>query len=1048
MSDVEIIGPYQIGRTMSDISLPLPTLARLSTHNSTPHTHPLIISYATYLLCAPAVGCVCSGQGIFAKVKLGEDEFRQKVAIKIFDKLLLSRSQHQLLQVEKELNSLRCCHHPNIVQFYEVLETDAKIYLVMEHLAAGELYDYILDQGKLSEPEAARLFVQIVSAVQHCHSHGIVHRDLKVRSHRTAQHRCTEQSAALRSPRYPASVVCQPENILLHTHNHSDGNQSILAKLCDFGLANYYDRSADIAQRSLHTQCGSPHYASPEILTGARYSGPLSDVWSLGVLLFAMLCGSLPFNARSVPLLIKKIVEGKFKFPKFLSASSRHLIALILQIQPENRPTLDEIARHPWLKQYTATPIVVDPQIPTQQADVPASTSPPFHRPVSRPEVINPESSRPQPGDLQRMMDKHKQAQRKVVAGQPAQQLPPSDILHFHSHSELSDGVGLVSSPHGVLAPGTPSHGGGTGSGAGEGGVKGAKVGAGFFSELLSFPSPRRRKGGVKCHLCGKSLQPRTTETGDFQLAKSQQRSAPTSPATSTPSSPSPSSDSLASKYELCNCLRNRSHSPVASHRSSDNDDASSTTSSTSSPVSPVVDREDPASFNPQSFRDAYFHPDDPKRKTNKQRRKEQETAQVSAAEQKRRDEDEERFLRACESGDVDTVILLIESPTDEGGLSTGPPLVDVRAKHIDNWTGLHYAARGGHVEVIQALLSSLQPLDINCRTKSSWSALMIAADKGWAEVCALLVRYGAAIHITNSDGKSAIFLARESGFHEIAQLLTHASSVRHKRHALLTEEKEEGKEKALNYELFRAAEYGDISKVKHLLLLGSDKTKDRTSRRSAGGSPGGGSPGGGSSGKEKEKDGSSDASQSATRYTVDIAATGIDNWTALHFAARKGRAAVVSLLLSHQPPCPVNAVTKNGWTALMMACDKGYVDCVRLLCEGGADVNVRSLDGYSAYSVAKEGEHHEICDILVHAAKKQQQDDKEAKAREQQQQPEREKVEDVPEHDDSAEQNGSSEQPGEVQETAATERVNKQSDTPETVAASSSNETTTVAEG
>ena len=122
-----------------------------------------------------------SGQGIFAKVKLGEDEFRQKVAIKIFDKLLLSRSQHQLLQVEKELNSLRCCHHPNIVQFYEVLETDAKIYLVMEHLAAGELYDYILDQGKLSEAEAARLFAQIVSAVQHCHSHGIVHRDLKVR---------------------------------------------------------------------------------------------------------------------------------------------------------------------------------------------------------------------------------------------------------------------------------------------------------------------------------------------------------------------------------------------------------------------------------------------------------------------------------------------------------------------------------------------------------------------------------------------------------------------------------------------------------------------------------------------------------------------------------------------------------------------------------------------------------------------------------------------------------------------------------------------------
>ena len=786
------------------------------------------------------------------------------------------------------------------------------------------------------------------------------------------------------------------------------------------GLANYYDRSADITQRSLHTQCGSPHYASPEILTGARYSGPLSDVWSLGVLLFAMLCGSLPFNARSVPLLIKKIVEGKFKFPKFLSASSRHLISLILQIQPENRPSLDEIARHPWLKQYSATPdATTDPLSPPLPTDVPASTSPPFLRPLSRPEVINPESSRPQPGDLQRMMDKHKQAQRKVVAGQPTQQLPPSDVLHFHSHSELSDGVGLVSSPHGGLAPGTPSHGGSAG-GASEG-VK-AKVGAGFFSELLSFPSPRRRKGGIKCQFCGKSLNPRISETGDFQLAKTQQRSAPTSPSPSTPSTPSPS-DSLASKYDLCTCLRNRSHSPVASDRSTDSEDSrsSSTATSTSSPVSPVVDREDPATFNPQSFRDAYFRPEDPKRKTNKQHRKEHETAQLTPAEQKTRDEDEERFLRACESGDVDTVISLIEPPTDESGLSTGPPLVDVRAKHIDNWTGLHYAARGGHVEVIQALLSSLQPLDINCRTKSSWSALMIAADKGWTDVCALLVRYGAAIHITNSDGKSAIFLARESGFHEIAQLLTHASSVRHKRHALLTEEKEEGKEKALNYELFRAAEYGDISKVKHLLQLGSDKPKDRTSRRSAGGSPSGASPGSGGKDKDKDKDGSSDTAQSATRYTVDIAATGIDNWTALHFAARKGRAAVVSLLLSHSPPCPVNAVTKNGWTALMMACDKGYVECVRLLCEGGADVTVRSFDGYSAYSVAKEGEHNDICEILVQAAK-QQHDDKDAKAREQREhdkEMDKERVEQIPEDEDSDKHDGASEQAKESEKAA-----------------------------
>jgi serine/threonine protein kinase len=196
--EIDIIGPYQIGKTI--------------------------------------------GQGIFAKVKLGEDEFRQKVAIKIFDKQSLSKSKHQLLQVEKEINALRTCRHNNIVQYYEVLETETNIYLVMEYLQCGELYDYILSQGHLSEPEAAKLFIQICSALQYCHERGIVHRDLK------------------------------PENILL-TKAES------IVKLVDFGLANYIDNIADPMAKTLRTQCGSPHYASPEILTGHKYSGIQADVW-------------------------------------------------------------------------------------------------------------------------------------------------------------------------------------------------------------------------------------------------------------------------------------------------------------------------------------------------------------------------------------------------------------------------------------------------------------------------------------------------------------------------------------------------------------------------------------------------------------------------------------------------------------------------------------------------------------------------------------------------------------------------------------------------
>ena len=755
----------------------------------------------------------------------------------------------------------------------------------------------------------------------------------------------------------------------------------------DFGLANYFDTTLDPSLRSLHTQCGSPHYASPEILTGAKYSGPLADVWSLGVLLFAMLCGSLPFNARSVPLLIKKIVEGKFKFPKFLSPSSRHLIASILQIAPEQRPSLEEIQRHPWLQQHGGQSAKVRDEHADGAEDSAtdldgAIATPPIIRPLSRPEVINPESGRPMPGDLQRFMSLQKESQRKVIggAGATGEPLPRSDLLHFRTEDEL---LGLtspstLSSPHGVV-PGTPSHHPSTGASSsttstGKSSPAQGPVSASssFFAELLSFPSPRRRKA-IKCQFCGKTLNVRTSETGDFLLASSSLKKPAEADA--------PGADLMSTKYELCACLTRRSHSPVSTERIDRTDSdgerplsASSSSTASSTSIAPV-DRDDPSTFQPNSFRENYFHPDDPRRKSTRRR----DDALVSASEQRRREEEEavrarneERFLRACEDGDVETVTALIEPPTDEIGLSTGPPLVDVRAKHIDNWTGLHYAARGGHVDVIQALLSSLQPLDVNGRTKSSWSALMIAADKGHMEVCALLVRYGAAIHITNGDGKSAIFLARESGYHEIAQLLTHASSVRHQRHARLNEEKEEG-EKTLNYELFRAAEYGDVLKVRHLLELGRQDVKEHVSRR-----------------KEREKDKAGAQSpppeEPPTRYSVDIAATGIDNWTALHFAARKGRAEVVALLLQHRPPAPVNAVTKNGWSALMMACDKGYAEVVRLLLDGGADIGLRSLDGYSAYRAAKEGQHADIARLLLEQAdkaKKREQSDREERERE-----------------------------------------------------------------
>lgn len=197
---------------------------------------------------------------------VGQDEFRQEVAIKVFNKAALSRSRHQLLQVEKEINALRVSSHPNVVQFYDVLETDEHVYLVMEHLPHGELYDYILDKGRLDEVEAGRLFGQVISAIAHIHQHGIVHRG----KHQTRVHApptvcmgdCVAQCACVAMFIAAAMLTLvalysrtdlKPENILL--------DKSFNIKLVDFGLANIFT-VGDFHSKTLRTQCGSPHVST------------------------------------------------------------------------------------------------------------------------------------------------------------------------------------------------------------------------------------------------------------------------------------------------------------------------------------------------------------------------------------------------------------------------------------------------------------------------------------------------------------------------------------------------------------------------------------------------------------------------------------------------------------------------------------------------------------------------------------------------------------------------------------------------------------------
>ena len=210
-------------------------------------------------------------------------------------------------KVQREINILHLCTHPHIIRLYEVVDTPTDIFLVNEYVSGGELFDYIVSKGRLSPDEARNFFHQIISGVEYCHFQKIVHRDLK------------------------------PENLLL------DANKNI--KLADFGLSNLM-RDGEF----LRTSCGSPNYAAPEVISGHLYAGPEVDVWSCGVILYALLCGSLPFDDESIPNLFKKIKSGMYSLPTHLSQLAKNLIPRMLEVDPMKRITIAEIRMHPWFQ--------------------------------------------------------------------------------------------------------------------------------------------------------------------------------------------------------------------------------------------------------------------------------------------------------------------------------------------------------------------------------------------------------------------------------------------------------------------------------------------------------------------------------------------------------------------------------------------------------------------------------------------------------------------------------------------------------------------------
>ncbi|XP_018787422.1 PREDICTED: microtubule-associated protein futsch isoform X7 [Bactrocera latifrons] len=247
------------------------------------------------------------GQGTYGKVQLGiNKETGQEVAIKTIKKCKIE-AEADLVRIRREVQIMSSVQHPNIIHIYEVFENREKMVLVMEFAAGGELYDYLSERKVLTEEEARRIFRQVATAVYYCHKHKICHRDLKL------------------------------ENILLDEH----GN----AKIADFGLSNVFDE-----QNLLSTFCGSPLYASPEIVEGTPYQGPEVDCWSLGVLLYTLVYGSMPFDGSNFKRLVKQISQGDYYEPKKPSRAST-LIRDMLTVSPRKRATIEQICAHWWVNE-------------------------------------------------------------------------------------------------------------------------------------------------------------------------------------------------------------------------------------------------------------------------------------------------------------------------------------------------------------------------------------------------------------------------------------------------------------------------------------------------------------------------------------------------------------------------------------------------------------------------------------------------------------------------------------------------------------------------
>jgi len=247
------------------------------------------------------------GSGAFSKVcKAIHNVTKRVYACKIFPKVNLS-DKGDSDRFQREINAMAFMRHDNLVALYDLFWDQDNFYLILDYCSGGELFDYIVKQDKLDESTAAFVFRQIASALEYCHSFGVAHRDLK------------------------------PENVLI--------DEFPKIKISDFGLCGYISE-----KQLMKTFCGSPCYCSPECLCRVQYDGRLSDVWSLGVILYAMVTGEHPWNITNTSIMLRQILKGTYTIPSYISPQCKDLITKMMQVNPRDRISIENIVKHPWLQ--------------------------------------------------------------------------------------------------------------------------------------------------------------------------------------------------------------------------------------------------------------------------------------------------------------------------------------------------------------------------------------------------------------------------------------------------------------------------------------------------------------------------------------------------------------------------------------------------------------------------------------------------------------------------------------------------------------------------